>query len=241
MSMYQMMEGTPGIGENDIAHLIVPGRYRTPDGMGAHPFTEQRALMAANFYVAHALDLQEGIIVPSGYKNPGDKSGEPWEDEDGTVFSGIPEAYSMGAIMEANGVQRGYIRPEVKSVDSVTNLLNSQEKLPDDRPVAIVAQEEHLDRFLKRIAPRTMRRDYVGILVPELPSNPDHDNMLSNLVTRIIIRGVDIDNPNSQELAAAHAEQAWKIVLGIKSVIGLGFLKKAIENHSAPAADPHQR
>jgi hypothetical protein len=58
------------------------------------------------------------------------------------------------------------------SIDSATNFLRSELEgwFSDARPVAIVAQRSHLQRMLRLIVPRSLRRPYLGVVVPRRTS-----------------------------------------------------------------------
>jgi len=209
---FELLEGTPGIGEDQVTHLMIPGRFRSEDGMGLSEFTTQRVVTAAAFYTARLLDL-EGVIVCSGYKSPREETGEPWRDEHGREYQGVPEAHSMKAqLVNDHGIAPAAIQVERESVDTVTNFTYSQRFFPEG-PVGIVAQEQHLERILKYVAPRTMRREYVGIIVPELPDKVDVDSPIGTFVSRYVARGLTPDNPHNAELAAARINRVWSILL----------------------------
>src|SRR5665213_1717336 len=92
---FDTIEGTAGIRDTDVAHLMLPGRGRSLDGTGISPASEQRVSVAAEFYIGHMLLEQSGVIVCSGYKTPGDNLGGQWLDDNDILYSGIPESYSM--------------------------------------------------------------------------------------------------------------------------------------------------
>ncbi|HUD10630.1 MAG TPA: ElyC/SanA/YdcF family protein [Candidatus Saccharimonadales bacterium] len=213
---FSTIEGPSGVGVDDVAHLIIPGLYRSSDGTGLHEFSEQRVVTASEFYKGQVLVEKSGLIICSGYKNPADQYGEPWWDEDGKEYQGVPEAVGMRhSLIDNHGIPASAIRTEVESIDTVTNFTNSQELLPDDRPVGIVAQEQHLDRIMKIIAPKTMRNDYLGIVVPELSDMVADESALKNTLIRLashyIVRGLTPNTPHSSEIAATRAMLAWKL------------------------------
>ncbi|MDB5164848.1 MAG: hypothetical protein JWL89_474 [Candidatus Saccharibacteria bacterium] len=213
----ELMEGSPGIRVDELAHLLIPGRYRSEDGMGLHPISEQRVVTAADFYVDQYLGASSGIIVCSGYKNPGDnRAAMSWRDEEGNEYDGVPESYGMRASLLEKDIPAKNIRAEAKSVDTVTNFTNSQVFFPDARPVGIVAQEQHLERIMKVIAPRTMRRDYVGIVVPEVPGMPDTDAKIAELISRYVVHGLTPETQNSSEIAERRVMGVWAVVNTLK-------------------------
>jgi hypothetical protein len=230
--LYQFTEGSPGATFGDVSHLIIPGRYRSPDGMGLSDLTEQRVDTAADFYKDKDLMSYGGIVVASGYKNPGDHVGEPWRDENGIEYEGIPEAFSMRTrFLGYRGLEGVDVRVEARSVDTVTNFTNSQELFPDERPVGIVAQEAHLERILDIVAPKTMRREYVGIVVPELEGHYDKDGLPARLVSRWVARGLTPETANASTIAEARVQNIWR---GINSVKAVTSLHKQL-THNKPA------
>lgn len=210
---YEVADGSPGVTLDDVSHVIIPGRYRSEDGMGLSDLTIQRVDTAASFYVDKSLARGSGVIVTSGYKNPGDHVGEPWRDEYGEEFEGVPEAYSMRArLLGHTGISKANVRVEAHSIDTVTNFTNSQELFPDERPVVIVAQEKHLDRILDVIAPRTMRRPYVGLVVPELSTHYDKDGLPAKLVSRWVVRGLTPERTDASTIAEARIQRIWQAI-----------------------------
>jgi hypothetical protein len=216
---FQTIEGTAGIRDTDVAHLILPGRGRGLDGMSITSIGEQRVATAAEFYIGHMLLDQGGVVVCSGYKTPSDNLGEPWRDQNGIEYMGIPESYSMkSSLIENHQIPEASIRTEAQSIDTVTNFTNSQSLFPDDRPIGIVSQEQHLERIMKVIAPRTIRQDYIGIVVPELPGEVDIDSLPAKVASLYIAWGLKPYNKNSSEIAEKRAIQIWRTVLAIKSL-----------------------
>jgi hypothetical protein len=125
---------------------------------------------------------------------------------------GIPEADAMRHGLLALGVLPAEIRVERHSIDTVTNFVRSEweDHFGDTRPVAIVAQRSHLGRMLRIIAPRTLRRDYLGIVVPE-DGQPDYESMLPRLMSRGILFRV---NPNADDIVERtdrRASHAWQV------------------------------
>jgi hypothetical protein len=216
---YDVAEGSPGVTLGEVAHLMIPGRYRSIDGMGLSALTAVRVDTAAQSYADNDLASAKGVIVGSGYKNPGDHVGEPWRDELGEEFEGIPEAYSMRfRLLGAWGLSVAQVKVDPHSVDTVTNFTNTQDLYPDERPVGIVAQEQHLDRILDVIAPRTMRRPYIGLVVPELAGQPDKDGLPARLVSRWVARGITPETPNASAIAQARVQRIWDGINGVKSL-----------------------
>jgi hypothetical protein len=219
---YWFAEGSPGVTLDEVSHLMIPGRYRSADGMGLSDLTTQRVDTAADFYRDNNLMGQTGVVVASGYKNPGDHVGEPWRDENGVEYEGVPEAFSMRArFLGHRGLEGADVIVEVRSVDTVTNFTNSQGLFPDERPVGIVAQEAHLERILDIIAPKTMRRPYVGIIVPELEGHYDKDGLSARLVSQWVVRGITPETPNASEIAEARVQKIWQGINTVKSLYTL--------------------
>ena len=103
----------------------------------------------------------------------------------------------MRLALLALGVPDTTIKVERRSIDTVTNFVRVEVEghFGDDRPVAIVAQATHLHRILTVIAPRLLRRDFIGIVVPE-PGEPDVDGLLPEIVSRVVLRGMRADSEN---------------------------------------------
>jgi len=192
------LEVLPGTAElRDVAHILVPGRGRDATGFGL----PEQAL--ARLTVAHQLFDEVagpagGRVVCSGYKTPVDHR------------DGLPEAEMMKAELVRQGVPGESIVAESRSIDTVTNFLRTEIEgfFGDDRPVAIVAQQHHLDRMMTVIAPRTLRRGYVGVVVPE--QRPGREGPLVTLVSRIILTGLPDDPEPRIETAERRARHIWR-------------------------------
>jgi hypothetical protein len=174
MLTYEVLEGTPGLSINDVAHVMLPGRGRDSTGHELSQKSFDRVVVGAEFFFDHSLEQNDGVIVCSGYKTPLDRNGERgWHPEDSNEkFIGVPEADSMRRVLRERWIPDSAIRVERHSIDTVTNFTYTEAGdyfgEGDKRPVAIVAQEQHLDRMINTIAPRTLRRDFMGIIVPEI-------------------------------------------------------------------------
>jgi hypothetical protein len=205
MSTFEVMEGSPGLRTDEIAHVLSPGRGRNETGDGLSPKSLERVMYAADFFIAQELEAGGGVMLASGYKTPADKAGRPWSPEEGfnptddnkEVFCGIPEAYSAGEVWLKRGISRAAIRVEPRSIDTATNFARSEREghFPDERPVAIAAQEAHLERMIRRIAPKTLRREFLGIVVPE-GDQPDDDSFFAELESRAVLLGVNPNTPH---------------------------------------------
>ncbi|GAA4599504.1 hypothetical protein BJY16_003100 [Actinoplanes octamycinicus] len=164
---FEILPGTPGLTLAEVAHVLVPGRGRTATGDGLTPEGAARVAVAADLF--RSLPVA-GRIVCAGYKSPLDSKGRPWTTPEapGEVFQGVPEADLMREVLLASGLDPFSVRPERHSIDTVANLLRSESEghFGDPRPVAIVSQRSHLRRILSVIAPYTLRRPYLGVVVP---------------------------------------------------------------------------
>ena len=122
MSEYGFAEGTPGVRHEDVAHLLVPGRERSPDGMDLSEHSIGRVDTAGAFYYDH-MESEEGLIVCSGYKTPSDHNGRTWMSPRGVHYQGRPEGYSMRVrLIGRHGIPSSRIRVEPDSIDTVRTL-----------------------------------------------------------------------------------------------------------------------
>jgi hypothetical protein len=213
MTNFEIVEGSPGLRADEVVHVFIPGRGRNSTGDGLTTSGANRAELAAKFYIEQALEMRNGVIVPAGYKTPAENNGAPWSPEDNPseVFIGIPEAELMRRYLIARGIGATTIRAERYSIDTVTNFVYAERGgyFPDDRPVAIVAQEEHLDRMLKIIAPRTLRRDYLGVVVPETGPDKEHDSFLARIFSRSALLGITPETENAVETTTRRVNGMW--------------------------------
>lgn len=161
---FEVLPGTPGLTLTDVAHVLIPGYGRIDDATALPPGAIERC---GTGLALHRL-LDGGRIVCSGYKSPADSTGTPLVI-DGRVYQGVPEADLMRSWLLTEGAGPSSVRAERDSVDTVTNLLRSDRCFGDGRPVAIVSHRFHLQRILRVIAPRTLRRPYLGVVVPGGP------------------------------------------------------------------------
>jgi DUF218 domain len=214
VSDFEIREGTPGLKLDEIGHILIPGRGRDAVGRNLSRASRDRVLQAHALYVARGLAAKDGTIVCSGYKTPGDVHGGDWSPADSPdeTFVGIPEADSMRNELLALGIDAAGIRVERHSVDTVTNFVRveAEELFGDDRPVAIIAQESHLTRMLEVVAPRTLRRAYMGVIVPE-QCPKDIDGRISRLVSQAVLYGVTPGTPRLVELADRRIGWIWQV------------------------------
>jgi hypothetical protein len=205
---FEVLGGTPGLVLGDVANIMIPGAGRDASGKGMSRSTHDRVALAYAIYARYQL----GRIVCSGYKSPADTKGRLWSpaDSPGEVFSGVPEADAMRSALISRGVPERDIRVERHSIDTATNFARCEAEghFVDDRPVAIVAQAAHLRRILDVVAPRTLRRGYLGVVVPE-PGGGHPEGRLPRLASRLILRGLTPDTPDLTEVATRRAEAAW--------------------------------
>lgn len=202
-----MVPGTAGLTLGEVAHVLVPGHGRDLDATGLNPGGIERCRLAAEL---HGSGLT-GRIVCAGYKSPIDGKGRPWTTPEapGESFQGVPEADLMRSWLLAAGVPEAVIRVERHSVDTVTNLLRAEHEghFGDDRPVAIVAQRGHLLRILSVVAPRTLRRPYLGVLVP-VPGRA-RENPLAVPVSRLICGRLPADPAAAIATATRRSGLLW--------------------------------
>ena len=204
---FEVLAGTPGLTLGAVAHVLVPGHGRDAAGTGLSPGGADRCRMAAALFPTPA----GGRIVCTGYKSPVDHRGRAWTTPDapGEVFQGIPEADLMRSWLVAAGIDPAAVRAERHSVDTVTNLLLAEHEghFGDDRPVAIVSHRGHLHRILSVIAPRTLRRPYLGVVVPAPDSA--RENPLAAPVSRLISARLPRDPAAAIAVATRRSELLW--------------------------------
>jgi hypothetical protein len=215
MSSFEVLQGSLGLSINDVAHVLVPGRGRNDTGDGLSARGLERAHFAATFYLDQQLEERGGVIVPTGYKTPADKAGNPWRSSDNAseLYTGIPEAESMRQLFLSRGIGKSAIRAERNSFDTVTNFVYAENHghFPDDKPVAIISQEQHLERMIKLIAPKTLRRDYLGIIVPE-GAEKDADNIFAKSESYAVLLGIKPDSHRIVQKTTKRASTIWLLV-----------------------------
>jgi DUF218 domain-containing protein len=210
---FSVLPGPTGLDPADVAHLLIPGRGRTGSGEDISTSSYDRVHVACQVFQRWKLGRQGGRIVCAGYKTPADDHGSPHEFDDlpGRVFTGLPEADGMRRALLADGVPAAAIRVERESIDSVTNLVRAEagDLFGDDRPVAIVAQLAHLLRLQRIIAPRTLRREYLGVVVPE--AVPDREGRLPALASRLILLRMNPYHPDIVRVTDRRAQRLWRV------------------------------
>ncbi|MEV6306857.1 ElyC/SanA/YdcF family protein [Actinoplanes sp. NPDC051861] len=198
---FEVLPGTPGLTLASVAHVLVPGHGRNASASALTPGGEARCRLAASLALP-------GVIVCAGYKSPIDHKGTPFAAASGEVFRGVPEADLMRAWLVAAGVPEHVIRVERHSVDTVTNLLRAEYEghFGDNRPVAIIAQRGHLRRILT-LAPRLLRRPFLGVVVP----GPTRENPLATPLSRLISAHLPPDPTAAIQTATHRAERLWRV------------------------------
>ena len=108
------------------------------------------------------------------------------------------------------GVPEAYIHAERHSIDTTTNFLRSEREgwFGDARPVAIVAQRAHLNRMLRVIAPRTLRRLYIGVVVPE--TDECKESPVASLVSASILTCLP-EGLQAIDVAERRAGRLWRL------------------------------
>lgn len=222
MSEFTTIEDSRGLKLDEVSHIIIPGRGRNETADGLSPESAARALQGARLFGAGVLG-RLGVVVPSGYKTPSDTNGGPWRSPlTGEIFQGTPEAYAIREVLLDSGVPDRHIRVEAHSIDTVTNFarIEAEGFLPDDEPVAIVAQSEHLERIIDVVAPRTLRREYLGVVVPE-SGEPDHDGRFNRLASRAILFGISPTDDTIVDITTERATRMWTVVNATKRRLGM--------------------
>lgn len=230
-----MLPGTAGLTLAEVAHILVPGHGRNHDGAGLNPGGADRCRTAhtlhdhlaggptarAGVTARAGLSARAGLIVCAGYKSPVDGKGAAWTSPEapGETFRGVPEADLMRSYLVAAGTDPAVIRVERHSVDTVTNLLRAEHEghFGDDSPVAIVSHRAHLHRILTVIAPRTLRRPYLGVVVPDTPTDPSvsglrptGENLLAAPISRLISAFLPTDPAAAIAKATHRSERLWR-------------------------------
>lgn len=59
------------------------------------------------------------------------------------------------------------------------------------------------------VAPKTLRRDYLGVVVPDTGVG-DTEGRLPRLASRLILRGLHPDAPDLTEVTTCRAEALWR-------------------------------
>jgi hypothetical protein len=207
----ETIEGRGNVSFPELAHVLVPGRGRDDAGTGLTPLVHAQVATARMLYDL-AVGPNNGRIICSGYKSPADTKGENWSPADapGEIFRGMPEADIMRTELIRLGVPETHVYAERHSIDTTTNFLRSEREgwFGDARPVAIVAQRSHLNRMLRVIAPRTLRRLYVGVVVPEADERAE--SPLASFVSVCILTCLP-DGQRGIDIAERRAERFWRL------------------------------
>jgi len=207
----ETISGSGVVSLSDLAHVILPGRGRDKAGTGLTCQARDRVALARSLYDL-VVKPSNGRIICSGYKSPIDTNGQSWSPPDAPAetFVGIPEADLMRTELIELGVPEDSVRAERHSIDTVTNFLRTEREgwFGDHRPVGIVAQRSHLQRMLRVIAPRTLSRGYLGIVVPE--AEESQESRLASLVSACILAGLP-DDQRAIKIAERRAEGCWRL------------------------------
>lgn len=129
----------------------------------------------------------------------------------------MPEAEIMREQLISLGVDKRDIYAERHSIDTATNFLRSELEgyFGDSRPVAIVAQRNHLNRILRIVAPRTLRRPYLGVPVrDELESG---ESPAASFVSASVLAWL----PDSTDKAIAVAERRATLIWRLARLAGV--------------------
>jgi hypothetical protein len=231
LEAYRTIEGTPGLDLSEVGYVFSPGRGRDQSGEGLDPRTVARARFAGQLFIDLQLRTSQGLLIASGYKTPKDKAGRAWSvenafnpAEEDEPFIGIPEADLTAELwMHEFGISDDSIRRERHSIDTVTNFVHAENKghFPDDRPVAIIAQEAHLQRMIDIIAPKTLKREYIGVIVPEEVGRTDQDTLSAQLESRAVLLGIKPNSRNIVKRTDNRAQLIWGGVLLLQNATGL--------------------
>ena len=177
---FELIPGPTDVDLSQVGHVIIPGRGRSDDGEALSVHSEQRVRVAAQ--LAAALDLH-GVIVCAGDRTPSSTSG------------GRAEAVLMQQRLAELGYS-GQVAVEDNSRTTLEALVNielgtgaaSGKYLPDQQPVAIVAQREHLVSTM-RLAAHVLGRPLIGIVVPD-EDYPDHYSFVATTMNDIAVLGL---------------------------------------------------
>jgi hypothetical protein len=205
--------GTRDLRLGDVAHVMVPGRGRDQTGFGLSADALDRLTVARELY-DHITGPASGRIVCAGYKSPNDNAGTPWRSGEPPyrVFTGMPEGELMKRELVSRGVPAAAIGAECSSIETVTNFLHAENGgyFGDQRPVAVVAQADHLRRIMSVIAPRTLRRPYLGVVVPQ--RLPGSEPWAATLASMLIVVALPKDPSAAVDRATSRANLVWRIV-----------------------------
>jgi hypothetical protein len=169
-----------------------------------------------------------GVFASLGYKSPGDTMGKgvlwtPSDTEDPNQqygpFQGVPESYLLDARVEdinpelevifGRGISPKNRRREAVSFTTPTNIteMEAQKILGegDERPVIFVGQQKHVEDTIDNVAPKTARRDYLGLVVPVI-GGTNNDSGFSRLARKPMIVGL-----SSKRGATPETEEASRL------------------------------
>ena len=123
----------------------------------------------------------------------------------------------MRAQLISLGVDEQDIYAERQSIDTATNFLRSELEgyFGDSRPVAIVAQRSHLNRILRIVAPRTLRRPYLGVPVHE--EIESGESPAASIVSAAVLAWL----PDSTDKAIAVAQRRATLIWRLARMAGM--------------------
>jgi hypothetical protein len=225
---YQTVPQYEELTPQGVRQLFVPGRGRDEQG-NLSPQSVARYTHAADFCLAHG-----GVerIVCAGYKTPPDKAGEPWIDpeDSNNKYQGIPEAYADKEILLKAGVPEKIIKAEPHSVDTGLNFVMGRAHLIPGLATGIVAQIDHLERMLDINAPRTLSVPFLGLIVPEITTQPGTDSFIGRMHSKYVLHGItpDMDQEYMELLASRRSRRAWQVFGAANAATD--FVKKLVPN-----------
>lgn len=217
------------------ADVLLPGRGRAANGTALPEAGLARVELGASVYQWLGHIGLGGLIITTGYKTPAENNGELWRpdkknlnglvlaDRDaGREYIGPPEGILMAHQLINRGISPADIRCECQSIDTTTNFVFTEQRgyfSDDRRPVIIVAQEGHLKRMLRYVAPKTLRRPYLGIAVPEPgEGEKDQDSIAASLFSRAALMGITPDTKNADGKVERRVKSLWSGVLVVRHI-----------------------
>jgi hypothetical protein len=229
--MLELVPGRQNIALDEVAHVMVPGRNRENAGYALS--VEGLARPAEVFQAYPNLADGDGNVVCSGYKSPRDRESRLWypgqdeytvnateADTVEPVYFGIPEAVMGRHVLLNSGLPADRVKTELNSTTTPANFARA-ERLgyfssnpagsTDERPVLIIAQAAHLERILDKVAPKTLKREYLGLVVPEI-DHTDPDSRLHRLSSWFTLAGISPDTRNIVRAVDRRSRIVWSVV-----------------------------
>lgn len=195
----------------EIRYILVPGRGRGSDGASLTIAAKIRALEAVHVFNKLNLEQKGGIIITCGYKSPADRAGK--NDEFLQGYIGVPEADLLRDVIVAKGIPSDCVRVERDSIDTVTNLAFVERSgfFHNEGTVAIIAQRAHLQRIIQCVAPRILKRPFVGIIAGEATIK-DTDSFWAVAFSKLALVGINQDTMSSADKLYKRVNWLWRIV-----------------------------